>query len=66
LPEADYEFAESRLAQIGLDYHVEVQSFLYSVPHALIPEQVYVRIAARTIEVLPPRPRVRRQSNLMH
>jgi len=51
LPETDYEFAEWRLARVGLDYHVEVQSFLYSVPHALIREQVDVRIAARTIEV---------------
>ena len=51
LPEMDYEFAEWRLARVGLDYHVEVQSFLYSVPHSLIREQVDVRIAARTIEV---------------
>jgi transposase len=51
LPETDYEFAEWRLARVGLDYHVEVQSFFYSVPHALIREQVDVRIAGRTIEV---------------
>ena len=51
LPEIDYEFAEWRLARVGLDYHVEVDGFLYSVPHALIREQVDVRIAARTIEM---------------
>lgn len=51
LPETDYEFAEWRLARVGLDYHVEVQSFLYSVPHSLIREQVDVRITTRTIEV---------------
>jgi transposase len=51
LPETDYEFAEWRLARVGLDYHVEVHSFFYSVPHALIREQVDVRIAVRTIEV---------------
>jgi transposase len=51
LPAEDYEFAEWRLARVGLDYHVEVESFLYSVPHALIREQVDVRIAGRTIEV---------------
>ena len=39
------------LPGLGLDYHVEVQSFLYSVPHSLIREQVDIRIAARTIEV---------------
>ena len=48
---ADYEYAEWRLARVGLDYHVEVQGFFYSVPHALLREQVDVRITARTIEV---------------
>ena len=27
LPDADYEFAEWRLARVGLDYHVEVEGF---------------------------------------
>ena len=35
LPASDYEFAEWRLARVGLDYHVEIDSFYYSVPHAL-------------------------------
>lgn len=51
LPAADYEFAEWRLARVSLDYHVEVDGFFYSVPHALIREQVDVRATARTIEV---------------
>ena len=51
LPDADYEFAEWRLARVALDYHVEVEGFFYSVPHALIREQVDVRITARTIEL---------------
>ena len=51
LPPADYEFAEWRLARIGLDYHVEIEGFYYSVPHALIRAQVEVRITTRTIEV---------------
>jgi transposase len=34
-----------------LDYHVEVESFFYSVPHALIRQQVDVCITARTVEV---------------
>ena len=33
------------------DYHVEVHEFLYSVPHALIREEVDVRVTARTVEV---------------
>jgi len=40
LPATDYEFAEWRLARVGLDYHVEVEGFYYSVPHALIRAQV--------------------------
>lgn len=51
LPDADYEFAEWRFARVSLDYHVEIDGFFYSVPHALIREQVDVRAAARTIEV---------------
>ena len=51
LPEQDYEYAEWRLARVGIDYHVEIQGFFYSVPHALIREQVDTRATARTIEV---------------
>jgi len=51
LPEEDYTFAEWRLARVNLDYHVEAGGFLYSVPHALIREQVDVRLTARTVEV---------------
>ena len=35
----------------ALDYHVEVDGFFYSVPHALIREQVDVRATARTVEM---------------
>ena len=51
LPLDDFEFAEWRLARVGIDYHVEVQGFLYSVPHALIREQVDTRATAHTIEI---------------
>jgi transposase len=51
LPDDDFEFAEWRLARVGIDYHVEVQGFFYSVPHALIREQVDTRATARTIEL---------------
>ncbi len=50
LPATDYEYAEWRLARVGLDYHVEIEGFYYSVPHALIRQQVDVRITSRTIE----------------
>jgi len=51
LPQDDFEYAEWHLARVGIDYHVEVQGFFYSVPHALIREQVDTRATARTIEV---------------
>jgi len=51
LPEQDYEYAEWHLARVGIDYHVEIQGFFYSVPHALIREQVDTRATARTIEI---------------
>ncbi len=51
LPSAPYVFAEWRLARVNLDYHVEAAGFLYSVPHALIREQVDVRLTERTVEV---------------
>jgi transposase len=51
LPATDYEFAEWRLARVGLDYHVEVEGYYYSVPHALIRAEVDVRITSRTVEM---------------
>ncbi|MGA8698049.1 MAG: IS21 family transposase [Xanthobacteraceae bacterium] len=51
LPAAEYVYVEWRLARVGLDYHVEIESFFYSVPHSLIRQQVDVCISARTIEV---------------
>ncbi|CAO3414029.1 ISPsy14, transposase [Azospirillum doebereinerae] len=51
LPATPYEFAEWMLARVGQDYHVAIQGFHYSVPHALIREQVDVRVTARTVEI---------------
>ena len=51
LPAVRYEYAEWRLARVSLDYHVEAAGFFYSAPHALIREQVDVRLTARTVEL---------------
>ena len=51
LPEADWQFAEWRLVRVGLDYHVEVDGFYYSVPHALIRAEVDTRLTERTLEI---------------
>ena len=51
LPSDDYEYAEWRLARVNLDYHVEAAGFLYSVPHALIRQQVDMRLTSRAVEI---------------
>jgi transposase len=51
LPDDDFEYAEWRIARVGIDYHVEVKEFFYSVPYALLREQVDTRATAHTIEV---------------
>jgi transposase len=51
LPETEWEYAEWRLVRVGIDYHVEVEGFYYSVPHALIRAEVDVRFTARIVEI---------------
>lgn len=51
LPETEWEYAEWRIARVGLDYHVEVDGFYYSVPHGLIRAEVDTRLTARTVEI---------------
>lgn len=51
LPATQYEYAEWRFARVGIDYHVEIHKHYYSVPHALLHEQVDVRITNRIIEI---------------
>jgi transposase len=52
LPVEPYVYAEWKECKVGLDYHVEVDHHYYSVPYTLLRETVWVRITARTIEVL--------------
>lgn len=51
LPQTGYEYAEWKLVRAGVDYHVEIEGFYYSVPHALIRQQVDARITSSTIEL---------------
>jgi transposase len=50
LPSTRYEYAEWRKARAGVDYHVEVERHYYSVPHALVRQEILVRLTATTIE----------------
>lgn len=51
LPDADWEFAEWRRGRVNLDYHVEIEGFYYSVPHALVHAEVDLRVTARIVEI---------------
>jgi transposase len=51
LPATEHEYAEWTLARVGIDYHVEVAGFFYSVPYSLIRQQVETRLTERTVEV---------------
>ena len=51
LPHVDYEYAEWKLARVGVDYHVEVDGHYYSVPCQHARAQVRVRMTRTTVEV---------------
>ena len=51
LPVERFEFAEWKVARVGIDYHVEVDGHYYSVPHRHAREKVDVRFTATTVEV---------------
>ncbi len=51
LPDERYEYAEWRKARVNIDYHIQVEHALYSVPHPLGRCEVDVRITAQTVEI---------------
>jgi transposase len=51
LPVRRYEYAERKTAKVNLDYHIEYEKHLYSVPYALIHQKVDIRASERMIEV---------------
>jgi transposase len=51
LPEQDYEYAEWKIARVGIDYHVQVADFFYSVHHSLLRQQVDTRLTEHTVEI---------------
>jgi transposase len=52
LPLRPFEYAEWKKAKVNIDYHIEVDRHLYSVPFQLVKQHVDVRITPDTIEVL--------------
>src|SRR5665811_975984 len=52
LPATRYEFGKWKTARVNLDYHIEVERHYYSVPHALVHQEVDARLTADTLEIL--------------
>jgi transposase len=51
LPEKPYEIAEFKLARVNINYHIEVTTHNYSVPHTFVHKKVEVRYTPTTVEV---------------
>ncbi len=51
LPAERFVYGEWKTARVNIDYHVEYDHHYYSVPHALVHEQVDVRATATTVEI---------------
>lgn len=51
LPITPYSYGRWRKAKVNVDYHIEVDKRLYSVPYGLIRKSVDVRISATLIEI---------------
>lgn len=52
LPAVPYEYVEWLKVRPGIDYHVQVDKRLYSVPHALVGQLLEVRLGSDTLEIL--------------
>ena len=51
LPEKPYQFALWKTAKVNIDYHVAFEKHFYSVPHALIQQQVEIKATERMVEI---------------
>jgi transposase len=51
LPAQPYEYAEWKLVRVNIDYHVDVEGHYYSVPYALVKQQLEVRLSAQVVEI---------------
>jgi len=51
LPERPYEYVERKIATVNIDYHVEFEGHLYSVPFTLIHQKVDIHATERMVEI---------------
>ena len=52
LPDQPFEAATWKKVGLNIDYHVEFDRHLYSAPHALLHEELWVRVTSNTVEIL--------------
>lgn len=52
LPATPFILATWRRARVNIDYHIEFDGHYYSVPHALVRQEVGLRITRSTLEIL--------------
>lgn len=52
LPVERYEIARFKTVKVHIDYHVEIDAHRYSVPHALVGQELDARITRRAVELL--------------
>ena len=52
LPATRYQFGEWEKARVNIDYHIEVERHFYSVPYALVRQEVDVHVTGETVEIL--------------
>jgi transposase len=51
LPAEPFEVSIWKKVRLNIDYHVEFEHHLYSAPHTLLREELWVRATARTVEI---------------
>ena len=52
LPATRYQFGEWETARVNIDYHIEVERHFYSVPYALVHQELDVHLTGETVEIL--------------
>ena len=52
LPDQPFEAAMWKKVGLNIDYHVEFDRHLYSAPHVLLHEELWVRVTSNTVEIL--------------
>jgi transposase len=52
LPAEPYVLAQWKQCRAGIDYHIEIKPYFYSVPHTLMRQVMWARYTQTTVEVL--------------